>query len=165
MAKDSRECLRYAYIHKDGLQYVCDAYVLLGSKNHFQLPLLPSGLFYPDIDRIKPGYSEKSSTSLLLPDISYLKAEIKIAKNIKKKPVFYFGIGFQFVDANFLIDVLEVIPGAQALTVSENDYNLKVIEFKNEQGDYGILFPLRPILVLKQIEDGGIYLIEHERSE
>lgn len=22
--KDSRECLRYAYIHQDGLQYVCD---------------------------------------------------------------------------------------------------------------------------------------------
>lgn len=139
--------------------------MLLGSKNHFQLPLLPSGLSYFDIERIKPGYSEKSSTSLLLPDISYLKAEIKIAKSIKKKPVFYFGLGYQFVDANFLIDVLEGIPGAQALTVSENDYNLKIIEFKNEQGDYGMLLPLRPTLVLKSIEDDEIYLIEHERSE
>ena len=141
-ASDSRGVLKHSYIHKDGLQYVCDSFVLIGSKKHFDFSLTED---YFEIDRIKPSCTA-GVRELKVPDLFYLKAEIKVAKSKKLKAVYCFGEGFQMVNANFLVDVLEGVPNASACTYPDRfgNFSKKFIEFKNSAGDYGLLLPLLP---------------------
>ena len=164
-ADNPRECLRYSYIHTDGLQYVCDTFVMVASLKHYDLPLSPREVGYFNIDRVKPCYLEEYAHQLKLPEISLLKAEIKIAKKRKQAPVYFFGEGYQYVSAEYLLDILEAFESPRAVTYADKpDSNVKSIEINCPNGDYGLLMPLRPSTTKKRIEDNLIYLITPERS-
>lgn len=139
--------------------------MLIGSSKHYELALSPREVGYFDIDRIKPSYSEDFAIELQLPDISWLKAEIKIAKKRKQEPVYFFGEGYQYVSAEYLLDILEAFESPRAFTYADKlDSNVKIIEINCPNGDYGCLMPLRPYATKKQIEENLIYLITPERS-
>ena len=41
VSKNPHECLHYAYVHKDGRQWICDLNILIGFHDHLDLPALP----------------------------------------------------------------------------------------------------------------------------
>jgi len=140
----NKEALTYAPI-QNNKQCVCDGYRAVRLVNPITgLPELPENIEYVNLDNIVKRSSDM--TEIELPDIAKLSAYIKTyrAEHGKKasKPMFDFGEEYQVVDAEYLLDMLLLIPNAKAYSVKNK--GVSVIYFENEIGDDGVLLPIHP---------------------
>ena len=147
-SKDPHECLHYAYVHTDGRQWICDSNILIGFHEHLDLPALPQGLEYVDVDRLlKPSLS--FTENLELPSVDDLKCYLAFFDWSSETKTFDFGPGLPLVNANLLLEVLQLVPNAFARVDSKKKdrrgFCISEIVFRNEEGDCALLLPLRPL--------------------
>lgn len=140
----NKEALTYAPI-QNNKQCVCDGYRAVRLVNPLAgLPELPENIEYVDLDSIIKRNSDM--TEIELPDITKLSAYIKTyrAEHGKKasRPMFDFGEEYQVVGAEYLLDMLLLIPNAKAYAKHKGYYS--PIYFENEIGDDGVLMPINP---------------------
>lgn len=132
-----KECLQFAYI-KDNKQYFTDGYRAAILTDFLPLPELPKNLQYIDIsvfDRV----TDKNTKILHTPDINKLQAYIKIEKSKgNKKPLYCFGENTTVCDANYLLDMLYIIPNAEI----HYSGRLNPIIFTNNTNNKAILMPV-----------------------
>lgn len=138
-----RPILQYAPVIDD-IQYISNGYLVIALSKPLQLPEPPDNLEPLPYKKFLDG-STKNIT-LSLPDLAQLKAYYKIQKaqhkHEKKYRCFYdFGVGLPCVDVDFLISMMEILPGAVA-TCSERWQ--EGIYFKDFENNSGLLLPVRP---------------------
>lgn len=132
-----------------GKQCVCDGYRLLRFRDPLPLPEAASGL---DVEK-NIGPASRYEIPLELPGVKDLRNLLKIAKmngtagNVRRVTsekgkttgyIYDFGPGMPAVNANYLLDMLEALPGSAASFYKVNC----PIYFTAENGD-GILLPVR----------------------
>ena len=136
---DYRRDLCGAWLDSDGRQCVCDGYRAV------RLNVPVDGLKQVetptpfDLDKVYP--SEPQPTTLDLPTSSELRAYIADPNSKRTsdgKVLYDFGVGLPWVDAKWLKDMVDLLPGA----VATCDGLAKPIIFKSEKGD-GLLLPVR----------------------
>ena len=152
VAVQPREYLHGAWM-ENGKQCLCDGYrgVILDS----EIPGLPqaktdSGRMA--LDHIMAPSRKNGGTKLTLPTVGELKAAIKVhdaeerarkKKAKDRKPLTWdFGEGLPAVNGNYLLDMLELLPGCTA-TASHSKPILSAIYFHAEGVGEGILQPIR----------------------
>lgn len=142
--KDKRPALHGAW-NADGLQYVCDSFRLVGLRDPLNLPTIPEDVEPIDAARILKPATENDGARLALPDPAELRAYIKNAKAKSGRnapPPFYdFGDGLPRVNAQYLLDLLEIFPGAAAICSKQSPMN-RAIYFDSTDG-CGLLLPVR----------------------
>ncbi len=131
---------------QDGLWVVCDGYRMVGLKE-----AIPS---IPTYDETVDKYQTMDAKKIYLPLFDGTpmeeieipqKGEIKQAildakaKGDKKKLI---KVGVRFFNAQYLLDVLEILPNARMYQRDENPYS--IVFFKGEDGNIGLLCPVRP---------------------
>ena len=138
---------------ENGKQCLCDGYhgVILDSA----IPGLPqadtSSATFTLTVALRPS-RENHGATLSLPTVGELKAAIKVhdaeerarkAKTKDRKPLTWdFGEGLPAVNGNYLLDMLELLPGCTA-TASHASPLLGAIYFQAEGVGEGILLPVR----------------------
>ena len=143
--KTNRASLTYAPI-QNNKQCLCDGYRAVRLTNPISgLSELPENIEYAvDLDSIVKRSGDMNEIEL--PDAAKLSAYIKTyrAEHGKKasKPMFDFGEEYQVVNAEYLLDMLLLIPDANAYSVKNK--GTSVIYFENEAGDDGVLLPFPP---------------------
>lgn len=143
-----RGCFHKAFRGKKGI-LICDGYRALRFTSAPVLLTHPEGYDYPDIDYIIDG-SKYNDVPLNVPSLGELRAFIKTEKARlkakKEKGVrlkLMEGTKYEIhLDAQFLLDMLEALPGA-TVTASKIKTATSAVYFKAENGD-GVLLPLRP---------------------
>lgn len=131
----------------DGVQMFCDGARLVCLSEHLDLEKIPENVQPINAARIVNGAKDNQGEKLVLPDIATLKTFIKTEKAIKKAtkdraPVLYdFGDGMPAVNAQYLLDILEIFPDATA-TASKQRPTLSAIYFKSADGE-GVLLPVK----------------------
>lgn len=155
--KNAIACQPREYLHgawmENGKQCLCDGYrgVILDSP----LPGLPQAktdISAMSLDRILSPSRANHGATLSLPTIGELKAAIKVhdaeerirrAKAKDRKPLTWdFGEELPAVNGNYLLDMLEMLPGCTA-TASHASPLLGAIYFQAEGVGEGILLPVR----------------------
>lgn len=151
IAVQPREYLHGAWM-ENGKQCLCDGFhgVILDSA----IPGLPqadnSSAMFPLTVALRPSRGN-TGARLSLPTVGELKTAIKVhdaeerarkkAKN--RKPLTWdFGEGLPAVNGNYLLDMLELLPGCTATAASYNP-TLSAIYFHAEGVGEGILLPIR----------------------
>lgn len=138
-APDYKECLQFAYI-KGNKQYFTDGYRAAILTDFLPLPELPKNLQYMDISVFDRLTDNKNTKILPTPDISKLQAYIKIEKSKgNKKPLYCFGENTTVCDANYLVDMLYIIPNAEIYFSGR----LNPIIFTNNTDNKAILMPVK----------------------
>ena len=133
-----KECLQFAYI-KGNKQYFTDGYRAAILTDFLPLPELPRNLQYMDISAFDRSIDNKNTKILPTPDISKLQAYIKIEKSKgNKKPLYCFGENTTVCDANYLLDILYIIPNAKIYFSGR----LNPIIFTNNTDNKAILIPV-----------------------
>ena len=151
VAVQPREYLHGAWM-EDGKQCLCDGFhaVILDS----EIPGLPQAKTDSDrmaLDHVMAPSRMNNGAKLTLPTVGELKAAIKIhdaeersrkkAKN--RKPLTWdFGEGLPAVNGNYLLNLLELLPGCTA-TASSAYPILSAVYFQAEGVGEGILLPIR----------------------
>lgn len=152
IARQAREYLRGAWM-ENGKQCLCDGFhgVILDSA----IPGLPqadtsSSMFTLTV-ALRPSRGN-TGARLPLPTIGELKAAIKVhdaeerarkAKTKDRKPLTWdFGEGLPAVNGNYLLDMLELLPGCTA-TASHAGPLIGGIYFQAEGVGEGVLLPVR----------------------
>lgn len=141
-----REALHGSWI-KNEMQYICDGFRILRLNNALPLPKISEKLQPIDADRILTPAKDNAGAVLELPDVGELRAYIKTEKAKRKaigdkSAIFYdFADDLPRVDAVYLLDMLEILPGCTA-TASSRGTLVNPIYFESEHGD-GALCPVR----------------------
>ena len=136
---ESRTAFEFAYT-KNGKQYFTDGYRLAILKSPLPLPNVPKDEMFPDVAAFDRMIDINNYKIIDTPDINKLQAYIKIQKANKVKFITYsFGEQFTTVDANFLLDMLTIIPDAQIRFTGK--YNGLILVSDN--GDAGLLMPVK----------------------
>ena len=134
-----KECLQFAYI-KDNKQYFTDGYRAAILTDFLPLPELPRNLQYMDILAFDHIADSTNTKILHTPDINKLQAYIKIEKaKGNKKPLYCFGENTTVCDANYLLDMLYIIPNAEI----HFSGRLTPIIFTNNTDNKAILMPVK----------------------
>lgn len=134
-----KECLQFAYI-KDNKQYFTDGYRAAILTDFLPLPELPRNLQYMDISAFDRLTDNTNTKILPTPDINKLQAYIKIEKaKGNKKPLYCFGENTTVCDANYLLDMLYIIPNAEI----HFSGRLTPIIFTNNTDNKAILMPVK----------------------
>lgn len=137
-APDYKECLQFAYI-KDNKQYFTDGYRAAILTDFLPLPELPRNLQYMDISAFDRPTDNTNAKILPTPDINKLQAYIKIEKaKGNKKPLYCFGENTTVCDANYLLDMLYIIPNSEI----HFSGRLTPIIFTNNTDNKAILMPV-----------------------
>lgn len=142
-----KEALHGAWINESGKQCICDSFRGFILNEILPLETIPENLQAIDLKRVIDGASKNEGALLALPDVPTLKAYIKTEKARKKAlkdknaVIWDFGDGLPAVNAEFLLDVLEILPQAEAIG-SRRRPLLDVIYFKSSNG-CGVLCPVR----------------------
>ena len=137
-----REGLHGSWKNASGMQCICDMYHAARLSDALDLESIPENAEPIDVDRIFE-FTTKNKTPLNLPDVPTLKTFIKSeksrlkAENKKPIPAYDFGDGLPLVDAQFLLDLLELLPDATATGNGERGN----IYFSSAVGD-GLLCPI-----------------------
>lgn len=141
-----REALHGFWI-KNEKQYICDGFRILRLNNALPLPTISEKLQPIDADRILTPAKDNAGAVLELPDVGELRAYIKTEKARKKaisdkSAIFYdFSDDLPRVNAVYLLDMLEILPGCTA-TASSRGALVNPIYFESEHGD-GVLCPVK----------------------
>lgn len=137
-APDYKEWLQFAYI-KDNKQYFTDGYRAAILTDFLPLPELPRNLQYMDISAFDRPTDNTNAKILPTPDINKLQAYIKIEKaKGNKKPLYCFGENTTVCDANYLLDMLYIIPNSEI----HFSGRLTPIIFTNNTDNKAILMPV-----------------------
>lgn len=145
--QDSRPALRGSWNDSNGAQYICDGFRLLKLLEPLPLEKIPEDVQPIDAARIIPTDKNARGAVLELPSIAELKAYIKEEKARKKAikdksaPLYDFGAELPAVNAQYLLDMLEVLPGCTARATAERP-KLRGIYFESVHG-CGVLLPVR----------------------
>ena len=131
--------------YNNGLQCICDGYRGAELKNPLPLEELPADVETINFTRFIDDAKKNNDIILELPELKALKTYIKLEKFknrvAKTKDIIYYdyGPGLPFVNAEFLADLLEILPGCKAYT-AKNNFN---IYFESDDGR-GMLGSVRP---------------------
>lgn len=142
--KTPRPALHKAF-YSNGLQCVCDGFRGVEFKNPLPLDEIPADMETINFARLLDDAKKNNDIILELPELSALKAYIKLEKFknkiAKTKDIIYydFGAGLPFVNAEFLADLLEILSSCKAYA-KNNGFN---IYFESDDGR-GILCTVRP---------------------
>lgn len=138
-----RDALAGAWIDKNGRECVCDGFCAVRINTPLGLEKIPAGVDPLDLERlIFDNARLNMGDALELPTIAELKAYIKIKKAENKTGVIWdFGENLPAVNAQYLLDVLEALPGAVATPSSRRPF-VTAIYFTSDNGD-GALLPIR----------------------
>jgi len=140
--KTNKEALTYAATQSDK-QCVCDGYRVVRLVNPLALPTLPDGMEYMDISKVVvKGYDMEE---IELPNMAKLSAYIKTYKaehkNNKEAPRFDLGEDWQIVNAQYLLDMMILLPNAKAYATKGK--SVSMIYFEDEEGNDGALCSVR----------------------
>lgn len=145
--QDSRPALHGSWNDSNGAQYICDGFRLFKLFESLPLEKIPEDVQPIDAARIIPTDKNAHGAVLELPSIAELKAHVKEEKARKKAikdksaPVYDFGAELPAVNAQYLLDMLEVLPGCTARATAERP-KLRGIYFESVHG-CGVLLPVR----------------------
>lgn len=135
---ECRTAFEFAYT-KNGKQYFTDGFRLAILKSPLPLPNIPKDEMYPDVAYFDRMINIDNYKIIDTPDISKLQAYIKIQKaNGIKHIVYSFGEEFTTVDANYLLDMLTIIPNAEIRYTGRKNALILV----SDNGDKGLLMPV-----------------------
>lgn len=130
---------------KDGRQYFCSGFHGVALKNHLSVSEC-EGL--ENIESVvAPENLPENYIFLDIPDRATVSGHIKTEKATRKRGqkngvVWDFGEGKPIVNASYLLDMLDALPGATAY-FSGNKPEISPIYFRGDDGD-GVLLPVRP---------------------
>ena len=138
--KQPRAALHKAFFI-DGLQYICDGVRGVQLKNALPLEALPDNVETVQLNKIIDDAKKYNNIVLELPELKALKTYIKLCKAESKQDFYFydFGPGLPFVNAEFLADLLEILPGCKAYAKT-NGFN---IFFESDDGR-GLLCCVQP---------------------
>ena len=128
-------------------QYFTDGYRGFKLKDHLPLPELPEGWDTMDLEPVIAN-AASGDVELELPDLGALKAYIKMekarlkAEGRHREGVRYdFGPGLPLVNAEYLADMLILLPGCKARV--KKGYMINPLFFESD-GNSAVLLPVRP---------------------
>lgn len=139
-----RESFHGSWTDAAGRQCLCDGFRAYRLREALPLETIPEKETPFDLNRI---ITKNDGETLALPDVAELRAYIKEEKARKKAikdktaPTWDFGDGLPLVNAQFLLDALELLPGCSA-TISSRSPLVNPIYFESVHG-CGILCPIR----------------------
>lgn len=148
---NTNEKLSGYWLHK-GKQAICDGYrIFLFANENTTLPKLPANL--PKLPANIETMSEKSIDDMFndprkntieieKPNTALLKAYIKREKTKYSSPAYHFGD--RVVKAEFLLDLLEVMPNCKLYVSGEQNSYIKPIYAVDDEGNESLLLPIRP---------------------
>lgn len=139
----SRDDLKGA-IMRDAGQVLCDGY--RAALLYKPLPL-PESISDFHAEEIIESTAHNATEPLDLPTVAELRAHIKVAKAqadfCRRKPILYdFGPGMPLVNAQFLLDMLQILPGCTAMIYPGECCLANPVYFLAPSGE-GILLPNR----------------------
>jgi hypothetical protein len=146
-ASSSVEGMKYAVI-LNGYQYFCDSFRLLALNHPLPgFPEIPKHISAPDYSQLDAEPAEQNP--LELPELAELKSWIKAKKASHKasgakeklRLEYCFGESLPTVNAEYLADMLEALPGATAISFPMSRKIIS-IRFTAENG-HGLLMPVR----------------------
>lgn len=131
---------------QNGRMCVCDGYRAVRFSSRLPLPEVENPAAFLDLDKVIPV--EKFTVPVELPSLSEVKNALKISRaswtgkrgNYCPLPWALCDGGI-FVNPQYLVDMLEALPGCQAFTVGEKAA-VSPLYFTAENGD-GVLLPVR----------------------
>lgn len=126
--------LQYPVV-QDGKQYFCSGFHMAVLHEPMDWVSHPDNPEYPDMKRL----IVKHTQPIELPDPAALKAYIKIQKARKNKRIIY-SYGSLVFNAQFLLDILEALPGAVAYHDGNKYHGL----YLEAESGTGLLLPCRP---------------------
>ena len=144
-SNNSREYIHGSWM-QDGMQCYCDGYHGVRLNNPLPTEEIPPNSERMDLSGVIKSAKEYAGAVLKLPTVSELKAHIKFEKANKKvnrdrSPVTYdFGPDLPLVNAEYLLNMLELLPGCKAK--AKFGSSVGPIYFEAEAGD-GVLLPVR----------------------
>ena len=141
-----RRSLQYAWIDSQGRQCVCDGYRAFRLTEPLPLEERPADAGDPiNLDKVMPNIL-CDHAAMPLPDVKEVKAFIAVeraANGRKATPLWDFGEGKPAVSAQYLVDLMAVLPDAQEIYYSTApDGMLSPLYAKSERGD-AVLLPIR----------------------
>lgn len=150
---DGRESLHYAWIDSEGRQCVCDGYRAFRFKEPLPLEPRPENAGEAiDLDKIMPDGNGYASSPL--PSAKELKALIAIEKARAGRGYrgakWDFGDGKPIVNAEFLLDLVQVFPDATEIFHGVGTKICSTMFARCDAGD-AILLPLRDATVSERI--------------
>ena len=140
----SRDCFHGFWKDSNGLQCICDSFQAYRLREALPLEPIPPKASPLDLSRV---FEPNKGEALALPDVGELRAYIKEEKARKKAtkdktpPLYDFGDGLPAVNAEYLLNALELLPGCTA-TASHVRPLLNSIYFSSDAGD-GLICPVR----------------------
>lgn len=142
--KDHRTALHYAWVDAKGRQCVCDGFRAFRLTEHLPMEDRPADAGDPiDLDKVVPAITQDTHYALPLPSIAELKAHIAIERAAKRSPLWDFGDAAPTVNAEYLRDLLTVLPDAAEIYVQRGRTGIaSVMLAKGERGE-AILLPVR----------------------
>lgn len=146
-ADNPREAFWGSWNDARGHQFICDGFRLIEFFEPLPLEKIREGVQPIDAARVMPPDKNARGAVLELPTVAELKAYIKEEKALKKavkdkSGVLYdFGAELPAVNAQFLFDMLEALPGCVARASSARPL-LNALYFECSDG-CGILLPVR----------------------
>lgn len=149
-AKGDCPVLGYAWNDADGKQITTDGYRAFCLVDPLPLPEKPDDLKAPDISNLVKDAAQRENIPLSVPDRKELKAFItieKAEKGRKHSPLWDFGLGLPLVNAEYLLDLLTVLPAAKlyaakAAPIVSTLYAIEEGE-KGQDSNEAILLPVR----------------------
>ena len=145
---DGRESLHYAWTDSEGRQCVCDGYRAYRLNEPLPLEPRPENAGTPiDLDKIMPDGKGYAATPL--PSAKELRAHIAVekAKADRKRGqdiLWDFGEGKPVVNAEYLLDLVQVFPDAAEIFHGTGVHMLAPLFLKCERGD-AVLLPCRTV--------------------
>lgn len=137
----SRENLRGVFLDGAGRSCICDGFRAVRLTDSFaSLPTVPAWQELPRVFAEPETYTR----ALKLPTVAEVKksmAQQKAAEGKNCRPLWDFGEGLPLVSAEYLIDMLSIMPGCTAYIAARN-VERSPIYFRADNGD-GVLLPVR----------------------
>lgn len=132
------------WLHK-GKQAICDGYrIFLFTNENTALPKLPEKI-EPMTEQEIENFIQaprKNTIEIEKPNTALLKAYIKRNKTKYSSPAYHFGD--RVVKAQFLLDLLEVMPNCKLYVSGEQNSYIKPIYAVDDEGNESLLLPIRP---------------------
>ena len=141
--KSPRECLRYAWTDKNGMQCTCDGFRAYRLREALPLPALPENVDALNLDAIFQPAQGRKNVSIPWEDRGRVKAFIEMQRaehGEKHIPLWDFGDDLPTVNALYLYELLTVFPDAQLF--ADPDNTASPVYAASSLGD-GILLPVR----------------------
>lgn len=136
----TRENFRGIWTDDQGRNCLCDGFRAVRTSDSFaSIPVVPA---WTELPRVFAG-PEKYTRVLDLPTVTAVKksaAEQRAAEGRNCRPSFDFGDDLPLVSADYLLDMLALLPNCTAY-IADRNADISPIYFKAENGD-GVLLPI-----------------------